>query len=434
MPTVKITQSLVKQLENTGKPKTKGKYYDQSLSGFLVVHYTSGRTAFCVRTRIKGKDTLQTIGKHPALSVQEARDKARVALSAMFDGINPKQEQARQEQHSRAMSVTLRHQLEKYLKARNLKTEKDYRNCLENYMSKWMDKPVRSLSRMEYEEAYLDVKTNVSQATATKMNRYLSAVLNWTMADEVQGERLLKENVTDVIKEKRYSTAVKPKEDYLEATEVEKLLDYLTWHREHPQWTPDGVTDRGAAFVLLLLYTGLRKTEALSLRWENIDFESLVFTVQETKNNIEHYVPMSNPVLAVLWRLAGNEKPLEGWVFPSATKSGHWANPSKTIANIAKASGVDFRLHDLRRTFATHARILGMDYDLIRRSMNHKSGGHITDKYIVERIELIRPVFDKIAEGFSNYSIGEHTGKGYPKQYYEDRAKISTITDELQGF
>ena len=54
MPTVKITQALVKQLETSGKPKTKGKYYDQSLSGFLVVHYTSGRIAFCVRTRIKG--------------------------------------------------------------------------------------------------------------------------------------------------------------------------------------------------------------------------------------------------------------------------------------------------------------------------------------------------------------------------------------------
>lgn len=406
MPTVKITQALVKQLETTGKPKTKGKYYDQSLSGFLVVHYTSGRIAFCVRTRIKGKDTLQTVGKHPAVSVQEARDKARVALSAMFDGINPKQEQARQEQHSKAMSVTLRRQLEKYLKARNLKTERDYRNCLENYMSNWMDKPVRSLSRMEYEETYLDVKSNVSQATATKMNRYVSAVLNWTMADEVQGERLLKENVTDVIKEKRYSTAVKPKEDYLDADKVDTLMNHLIWHIQNPDLESDGVTYSGAAFVLLLLYTGLRKTEALSLRWENVDFENQVFTVQETKNGIEHYVPMSKFVSQVIARLGRKGRPSEGWVFPSKTRSGHWTNPSKTIANISEASGVDFRLHDLRRTFATHARILGMEYDLIRRSMNHKSGGQITDRYIVERIELIRPVFDKIAEGYNDYSHG----------------------------
>lgn len=328
MSTVKITQALVKQLENTGKPKTKGKYYDQSLSGFLVVHYASGRIAFCVRTRIKGKDTLQTVGKHPALSVQDARDKARVALSAMFDGINPKQEQARQEQHSRAMSVTLRHQLEKYLKARNLKTERDYRNCLENYMGNWMDRPVRSLSRMDYEEAYIDVKSNVSQATATKMNRYVSAVLNWTMADEVHGERLLKENVTDVIKEKRYSTAVKPKEDYLDADQVETLVSHLIWHIENPDLDRNGVGYSGAAFVMLLLYTGLRKTEALSLRWENVDFENQVFTVQETKNDIEHYVPMSKFVSQVISRLGRRGRPSGGWVFPSKTRSGHWTNPS----------------------------------------------------------------------------------------------------------
>ncbi|MFT6944631.1 MAG: hypothetical protein ACJAUW_001204 [Yoonia sp.] len=32
--------------------------------------------------------------------------------------------------------------------------------------------------------------------------------------------------------------------------------------------------------------------------------------------------------------------------------------------------------------------------------------GKVTDRYIVERIELIRPVFDKIAEGYNEYSHG----------------------------
>jgi len=433
MPTTKITQAHVKQLETT-KAQSKVKYYDQSLSGFLVVHYPTGRISFCVRTRIKGKDTLQTIGRHPALTVHEARDKARTALSSMFDGVNPKQEQARKDQHSKAMSVTLRQQLEKYLKARNLKSGADYHHCIKTYMKDWIDKPIRDLSRMDYEDVYLDVKNRVSQATATKMNRYLSAILNWTKADEVHGERLLKENVTDVIKEKRYSTAVKPKESYLKAGDVEKLLDYLTWYREHQEWKPDGVNDRGAAYVLLLLYTGLRKSEALSLRWEDLNFEDMVFTVKNTKNEIDHHVPMSPPVSNVFRKLAGSDAPKHGWVFPSETKSGHWSNPNKSVANIVKASGVKFGLHDLRRTFATHARLLGMDYDLVRRSINHKSGEKITDRYIVERIELIRPVFNKIADGFENYSSGDHTGQGYPDEYYQDRADTVDIVDETHGF
>ena len=48
----------------------------------------------------------------------------------------------------------------------------------------------------------------------------------------------------------------------------------------------------------------------------------------------------------------------------------------------------------------------------LRRSFNHKSGGSITDQYIVEQVELIRPVFEKIAEGFELYSHGDYMAQG----------------------
>jgi len=51
--------------------------------------------------------------------------------------------------------------------------------------------------------------------------------IDWAKADEVQGERLITENVTDVIKGKRYSQVVKPRVDYLDAPKVDKLLSYF---------------------------------------------------------------------------------------------------------------------------------------------------------------------------------------------------------------
>ena len=48
----------------------------------------------------------------------------------------------------------------------------------------------------------------------------------------------------------------------------------------------------------------------------------------------------------------------------------------------------------------------------LRRSLNHKSGGSITDQYIVEQVELIRPVFEKIAEGFEMYAYGDYKAEG----------------------
>ena len=67
------------------------------------------------------------------------------------------------------------------------------------------------------------------------------------------------------------------------------------------------------------------------------------------------------------------------------------------------ATGLDFSFHDLRRTFATHAQAQGMDYELIRRALNHKSGGGITSQYIITQVETLRPVFQAVADGYHTY-------------------------------
>ena len=405
MPRTHITQRLIDQIKAS---KGTVRHFDVKLSGFALAVYPSGKMSFLVRKSVSGKDTLITIGQYPALSLAEARDKARAMLNQMYEGRDPKAERSKREQLDRALSIRLGDQLERFLAARSLKSEGDYRNCIRFYMKDWVDRPIRELTRRDYEDLYLKVCADVSQATATKLTRYVSSVLNWTMADEVEGERLLTENVTLVIAQKRYATAVKPRKSYLNAVEVEALLDYLSIRR-HPQRKFDGVSDQGAALISLLLYTGMRKGEALGLRWDDVDFTQMIIKIRMTKNGLEHLVPMSGPVASILNNIKRNGP----YLFPSPTSIDlHLSNPSKTVANIVKVSGVEFTLHDLRRTFATHARMLGLDYDLVRRSLNHKSGGSITDQYIVEQVELIRPVFEKIAEGFEMYSYGDYKAEG----------------------
>lgn len=422
MPTVKLTQAFVERLKS---PLKKTQYLDKNLTGFMAVAYPSGRISFGVRGRVKGQDKLITIGKHPALSLSSAKELAREQLNQMHQGVDPKAAQEQRQQLDKALGVTLKDMMDSYLSARQLKSEYDYRNCISKYLSDWLDNPIRSITRKAYEERYIRVRDTVSQASATKLHRYLSAILNWAKADEVQGERLITENVTDVIKGKRYSQVVKPRVDYLDAPKVDKLLSYFFDLRTHPQWQPDRVTDQGCAYVLLLLYTGLRRKEGLGLQNEDIDYDNKVFIIRDPKNGIDHYVPMSPPVERLLLSQT-NDTP---WAFPSRRIDSHWSDPRKQIEHINKASAVTFSLHDLRRTFATHARLLGMDYDLIRRAMNHKSGGSITDQYIVERIELIRPVFDKIAEGYGEYSVGNFTGKELPQVYYDNLAELRSRTE-----
>ena len=74
--------------------------------------------------------------------------------------------------------------------------------------------------------------------------------------------------------------------------------------------------------------------------------------------------------------------------------------PKSQLANICKATGLTFKLHDLRRTFATHATNAGVSYELIQKALNHKSGS-VTSGYIIKNVEMMRPVFNTIFKAYT---------------------------------
>jgi len=77
--------------------------------------------------------------------------------------------------------------------------------------------------------------------------------------------------------------------------------------------------------------------------------------------------------------------------------------PNSQLDRIKAATGLGFCFHDLRRTFATHAQAQGMDYELIRRALNHSSGAGVTSQYIITQVETLRPVFQAVADGYHTY-------------------------------
>lgn len=80
-------------------------------------------------------------------------------------------------------------------------------------------------------------------------------------------------------------------------------------------------------YFLLILFTGLRRMEAASLRWNYVDFKAKTFTVQDTKNREIHTLPMSDFLYELLWqrkRFKTSE-----FVFPSPSRTGHVIEPRK---------------------------------------------------------------------------------------------------------
>ena len=402
----RITNTFVDKLE----PSTKVTFHrDETLVGFGVKVSPTGRISFIAEGRIRGGKTKRfTLGQYPALSVQEARDLARVKIQAMQRGEDPKAAKDAALRKAEALSKTLGSMFSDYVKAKDLKprTSQDYRSTFRVVFADWGDRPVRSITRKECEDLFIETRDKKGLPTAAKAFRIISAVFNFAMADDIGGERLIRENPADVIKQKGYKRSVKSRDRYLTDTEISKLIHFWLIGKDWPETTPHGVNEQGINYVMLLLCSGLRRGEGLGLRWSDIDWERKHFAIHDTKNGTDHYVPLSKVITQILTRQKGelekNCKDESPWVFPARYGGGHMTEPRTQLESICKSIGVKFRLHDLRRTFATHAQANGASFELIRKALNHKSSS-VTEGYIITQTETLRPVFDAVADGYHTY-------------------------------
>jgi len=149
-------------------------------------------------------------------------------------------------------------------------------------------------------------------------------------------------------------------------------------------------------YFLLLLFTGMRKTEAASLRWEDIDLKYKTITLQDTKNREVHTLPMSDFVYEFLERRSHHKT--SEYIFPADSKTGYIYEPKKAVLKVVELSGVSFTLHDLRRTFATIADSLDLPTYALKRLLNHKMNHDVTAGYIMRDVERLRKPMQRITD------------------------------------
>jgi len=121
--------------------------------------------------------------------------------------------------------------------------------------------------------------------------------------------------------------------------------------------------------VRLLVLTGQRRNEIGGLRWSEIDFNRnlIVLLPDRVKNNRQHELPMSSQVRLILERQPRNGEFVWGRRWTS------WSDGKARLDS--RLNGMaPFRLHDLRRSAATHMAELGVLPHIIEATLNHISG------------------------------------------------------------
>jgi integrase len=150
------------------------------------------------------------------------------------------------------------------------------------------------------------------------------------------------------------------------------------------------------AFALLALNTGMRRNEILGLRRSSIDWTNRFATLEITKNGEKRHVYLNVAAFNALESLPTR---LDGKLFPF--------NPNQISVTfkraVRRAHIQDFRLHDLRHTFASYQAMAGTQPRGLQALLGHKDGrmttrySHLSDNYLRAAVDAV--------------NLGERSGK-----------------------
>lgn len=189
---------------------------------------------------------------------------------------------------------------------------------------------------------------------------------------------------------------------------VKKLSGMKAWHGlkrrtgrvapvDLPHWW-DGVKELPPVqreYYLFLLYTGMRKTEAGHIEWQNIDLERNTITVKDTKNGSDFVLPMTSYIRDIVDYMAGYRK--EKYLFPGQFLDSHISDWDNGYKSVVQKTGIVFTPHDLRRGFMSTASELKMAPYTVKKLMNHACSD-VTYGYYVADLNKLRESLQLINE------------------------------------
>lgn len=324
MPKITLTEARVKALRPRKIPYDTR---DQKLRGFGVRVLPSGRKRFFVHCQHCGKRMWKIVGDAGTMDVREARSRAHRMIAAIRRGEQAPSEPGGTLFETVAETVFQRH--ERVWKARTMYVNRNY--LRKQLLPHFADRPIAEISRQDVRNWFASLRE--TPAAADRSMPIFSVVMREA---ERMGLRPKGSNPCRGIR--RYRR--KGRERFLSDDEIRRLSARLSAHAE--RWPLQ------VAVIRLLLLTGCRKNEILTLRWS--DYREGHLFLRDSKTG-PRTVWLSRPARNILDALERTGR----WIFPAL----HGSGPRKAgwldcfwYRVRADAGLCDVRLHDLRHTCA----------------------------------------------------------------------------------
>ena len=250
--------------------------WDDRLTGFGVRVHPTGAKSFIVNYRSgdggrKAPNKRVVIGRYGKVAPDQARRLAQKVLGKVASGDDPAEERA----EARAMP-TLGDAFEDYMAAnpnRSKRTDELYRYEAKRYLGDWLSRPLDAIARRDVEARFNRITEDHGWSPANRAMSLLRSVYCRPCVD-LEGLR----NPVDLwlAGGGKFHRKVRRK--------ISTPAEVLPCWRAGIEAEVNNPAIRDALWFGL--YTGMRRDEVLTLRWERVGMAALTFRVEETKTGV----------------------------------------------------------------------------------------------------------------------------------------------------
>jgi integrase len=293
------------------------------------------------------------LGRYPGLRLDDARQAARTIAGEIAKGGDPvalrKAARARKTRLSDLWPPYLAH-----LKQRNRTWRRDKQRWETEVSPALGKKALAEITRSDC-QGLIDRIGADRPIAANRVAAFLSALLNFA----VRSDRLAVNPAKGLI---RYQETSRSR--ILKSDELEHLMKAIEAER-----------DPWASVFLMLMFTGARRGSVVSMRWEDIDLGTAIWTIpaEVAKNKTATPIPLTQPAVSLLQQQLARSAG-EPWVFPSVIGDGHLVGLPKAWARVLRRAKIrNLRIHDIRRSVGTAMARTGASPHLIATGLGHRS-------------------------------------------------------------
>jgi integrase len=363
-----LTKAKIEKFVSGGVPdgKTQTVLWDGAVTGLGLRLRLGGAASWTFQYRPKGAGRAEpsrkvTLGSWPTLAIDAARTAAQAMAGAVALKQDPAMELREERNRERRVLSKALDEYERAITRRKLVNVPTIMSTLRRGLSPLTAREIDALTRADLVGRIEALEDAGLPGAAADLRKHSRSLLEWAVS-----RGLAPFNVMAGLRMPRSSRAERLGEESKgKALQDEEIVAL---------WNSAGRLGAFGRMLRLGLLTAMRRGELAGLRWGDIRDDRIVLEAPDTKTGARHEIPLTAAMRNVLM---AQPKGAGDLVFPSSRRTTETplSGWTKLVGSAVSASGVEFRLHDLRRTVRTLMSRCGVPEEVAELAVGHLKRG-----------------------------------------------------------